>query len=78
MQVTLELVGYLASIGLPNGFKGGPVSLAEGATIEDLLNTVGLPLPTPNLIIRRKQRARLTDVLEDQDVVAVVPPIGGG
>jgi sulfur carrier protein ThiS len=78
MQVTLKLVGYLADVGLPGGFKGGQVSLPDDATIENLLNTVGLPLPTPNLIIRDKRLASVTDSLQDGDVVQLVPPIGGG
>jgi sulfur carrier protein ThiS len=78
MQITLKLVGFLATMGLPSGFKGGQVTLQDGATIEDLLATVGVPTPTQHLIVRAGQLADLNNILRDGDEIELVPPIGGG
>ena len=78
MKITLKLVGFLASTGLPNGFKGGEVTLPDGASIEHLLTSVELTLPTANIIVRDGRLADIQEILKDGDVIELVPPIGGG
>jgi molybdopterin converting factor small subunit len=52
--------------------------MEDGASIEDLLTSVGLPLPTPNLIVRDRRLVDLQETLKDGDLVELIPPIGGG
>ncbi len=78
MRVNVTLVGYLEKEGLPGGFHGGAVELPEGAQVVDLLNAIGLPLPTPNLIALGDQIAGLEALLRDGDTLSLIPPIGGG
>jgi molybdopterin converting factor small subunit len=78
MRINVTLVGYLAQVGLPSGFKGGIVDLSEGARVSDLFQTIGLPLPMPNLTVRKNQIIDLGDLLSEGDNISVIPPIGGG
>ena len=78
MKIKLKLVGYLASTGLPNGSKGGEVSLPNGATVKDLLRSVDINLPTPSLIVREGSLIGLQEMLKDGDLIELIPPIGGG
>jgi sulfur carrier protein ThiS len=76
MIVNLSL-RFPACTGLPNGFKGGEVTLPDGASIEDLLKTVGLAPPTPNLIVRDGRLADLQEILRDGEAIELTPPISG-
>ena len=78
MRINLKLVGFLASVGLPNGFKGGEVTLPDGDSIEDLFKSVGVDLPTPNLIVRDGRLAEIQEPIRDGDVIELIPSIGGG
>ena len=70
---------------LPPGAADGRtnISLEEGATLEDLLNSIGIPSDKPKMIlINGASEGVCTKVrphpLKEGDVVAVFPPAGGG
>lgn len=59
------------------------ISLKEGATVDDLLKTIGIPNDEPKLlVINGVSQGTTTDsntqVLKDRDVVSIFPPVGGG
>jgi molybdopterin converting factor small subunit len=70
---------------LPDGGSNGKadLSLPEGATFEDLLNFLNMPVSDDKIIvingISHKQGNRVSALqLKEGDVVAVFPPIAGG
>jgi len=70
---------------LPAGASDGraQVTLAGGATFEDLLKRIGLPVREPKLFMingrtHREESPANRQVLADGDVIAIFPPIGGG
>jgi molybdopterin converting factor small subunit len=48
------------------------------ASAEDLLRSVGVALPTSNLIVCDGRLADLQEKMKDGDLVELIPPIGGG
>lgn len=59
------------------------VSLNEGATVEDLLTTLHVPVDELKLVIINGISRGISDAvnserLNDGDVVAIFPPSGGG
>ena len=84
MQVELKLfMGFREY--LPADSDGGKtmVSLKEGSTIVDLLNTVGIPSNKPKVLVINEASYGMSQevnarALEDGDVIAVFPPVGGG
>ena len=84
MQVELRLFMDFREY-LPADSEGGKtkVSLNEGATILDLLNTVGIPSDKPKILVINEASYGMSQevnehLLEDGDVIAVFPPVGGG
>jgi len=70
---------------LPDNATDGKatVSMAEGATLADLLNRIGLPLAEPKIIILNGVSQGTTDdtygrPLQNGDTVSIFPPVGGG
>lgn len=78
MKIRIELVGFLARNGLPGGYKGGDVELPAGATLKTAFEQLGIPLNTPLLATVNRQAAQHDQVLEDGDIVRLVPPMSGG
>jgi len=59
------------------------VSLKDGGTLGDLLDTLGIPPDVPKLVIingisRGVSNTVNAETLTDGDVVAIFPPSGGG
>ena len=71
---------------LPSGSSDGKahISLKDGATFVDLLDTLGIPREEPKLVIINGISRGVvsdtfnTEALSDGDVVAIFPPAGGG
>lgn len=78
MKIRIEMVGYLAGIGLPGGFKGGEVDMPEGAVVLDLLRAVQAPITYQFLISRDDMLVDPETPLREGDVLFFIPPIGGG
>ena len=70
---------------LPPGSSDGKamISLKDGGTLGDLLDTLAIPRDEPKLVIingisRGVSNTVNTETLSDGDVVAIFPPSGGG
>jgi len=80
MTVTLRFfASYAESLGMPSLV----LDLADGATVQDVMATVGtLPggsrLPPAPLVAVNHTYARHSQVLIDGDEVALIPPVAGG
>lgn len=79
MVITVKLFATLSRFS-PGGLPGTPfeISLAENASIQDLIEYLGLPpeeikVPFVNGLIRS-----LDWILKQGDEVGIFPPIGGG
>jgi len=77
MKITIELVGHLDETGLPGGFRGGEVEVAEGASVADLLRAVDAERVALLVTVAGRAVAR-THALAEGAVVRLVPPVGGG
>jgi sulfur carrier protein ThiS len=59
------------------------LSIQEGATFSDLLNVLGIPIEEPRIVVLNGVSQGTTPevntrVLQEGDIVAIFPPIGGG
>jgi sulfur carrier protein ThiS len=78
MKIRTELVGFLAGLGLPNGFMGGELEVPEGARLKHVLALLDVSARTPLLVTVNGRRAEHSLVLHEGDIVRFVPHIGGG
>jgi hypothetical protein len=78
MKIHIELVGFLGHSGLPNGFRGGELEVADGTQLEELMKLLEVLDRIPLLATVNGRRADLSTVLEDNAIVQFVPLIGGG
>ena len=70
---------------LPEGALDGKarMNLSDGATFEDLLNTIGMPIEEDKIIVingisHKQGNAVNAQILNEGDTVAIFPPIAGG
>jgi len=75
VQLYFDLAQYL-----PAGTKEKkfPMTLAEGTTIQNLLNKLGLPEEITKVIVVNGLSANTERKLQEGDVVAIFPPLAGG
>lgn len=78
MKIRIELVGFLARIGLPNGFVGGELDVPDDTTLDTVLDQLGIAHNTPWLVSVNRRLADRDRVLIEGDVVKIIPPISGG
>lgn len=75
ISVTVKLFATLKKFGEAKSV----VTLPEGSTVKSILEKWNIPKDEKTLIIMVNGRGRESDfVLENGDVVALFPPIGGG
>ena len=74
MRIHIELVGFLGDSGLPNGFRGGELEVADGTQLEELMRLLKVLDMIPLLPTVNGRRADLSLVLEDNDIIQLVPP----
>ncbi len=79
MEVRLVLFGHLARL-LPEGSSGNAavVSVKEAATIEDVLDAVGVPVGERSYLTVNGERAARDTRLRQADELRVIVPLGGG
>ena len=84
MKITFKLYAGLTDF-LPAQVRRAnqmPLELAEGASIEQVIEPFGLPAKMVHLVLVNgtyvAPAQRLSHVLEDGDVLAIWPPIAGG
>jgi sulfur carrier protein ThiS len=79
MTIQLALFAYLSQY-QPDG-QGGrharPIELAEGTTIGQLIDSLGLP-DGPRVVFLNGRHATSDRTLADGDRLAIFPPVAGG
>ena len=84
MQVTLKLFASLASYLPPNKKNAieAYIEVADGSTIGDIINMFNIPSKSAHLVMVNgvyvKPVERDQYVLQDQDALAICPPVAGG
>ncbi len=70
---------------MPPDAKDGKavLSIKDGATFSDLLKVLGIPMEEPRIVVLNGVSQGTTPevntrVLQEGDIVAIFPPIGGG
>lgn len=70
---------------LPPDAKDGKavLSIKDGSTFSDLLKVLGIPMEEPRIVVLNGVSQGTTPevntrVLQEGDIVAIFPPIGGG
>jgi sulfur carrier protein len=74
MEVTVALYETLKK----HGPEGGRVRLEAGARVRDLLARLGIAEDDVGVLVVNRKDARFGQLLEDGDLVTVIPPMGGG
>lgn len=74
MQVTVKLFAHFRR----GRFKEARQLLPEGSSCRDVLAILGLEPGEPGIMMVNSRHARLDHVLQDEDVLAIFPLIGGG
>ena len=72
MQVQVKLFVTLRKNRIQN------VELPDGSDAKDLIHQLGIPLEEVGLLSVNKRQATLDQMLEEGDVIYIMPPIGGG
>lgn len=78
MKIRLELIGYLAKSGLPNGYKTGELDVAGGTTMGHLLELLQISKEMQMLIAVNGRVPDKSCILHEGDIVQFAPPIAGG
>jgi sulfur carrier protein ThiS len=78
MQIEVKLSGFLQRIGLPNGFRGGALEVADDANVSDALALLQIDERSPWLITHNDQLASRAAALQNGDKLVIIPPISGG
>jgi molybdopterin converting factor small subunit len=74
MQVTVKL---FASFRL-RLFKEAAREYPDGAGVVDIVNDLGIPAKELGIVLVNGRHASLNDLVQDGDVVSLMPHIGGG
>ena len=75
VQLYFDLAQYLPAGAKEKKF---PMTLAEGTTVQNLLNKLGLPEEITKVIVVNGLSANNERKLQEGDVVAIFPPLAGG
>jgi molybdopterin converting factor small subunit len=79
MKIRVKLFATLSRFS-PGGLPGTPfdVELKEGATLQDLVNQLGIPAAETKVTFVNGIVQTLDYVLKPDDDTGIFPPIGGG
>jgi molybdopterin converting factor small subunit len=80
MKIDVCLYASLASR-LPETKTGNNTALmdvADGTTIGELLNHLSIQPDEPKIVFRNGLHAKLGDIINEGDRVAIFPPVAGG
>ena len=58
--------------------EGGKVQLAEGSRASDLLTALGISTDDVGILMINRMDGRFDQLIQNGDVVTLIPPIGGG
>jgi len=79
LEVRVVLFGHLARL-LPEGSSGNAavLSVAEAATIDEVLDQMGVPAGERSYLTVNGERAARDARLHEADELRVIVPLGGG
>ncbi|MDD2481630.1 MAG: MoaD/ThiS family protein [Lutispora sp.] len=61
-----------------NRDKETVIELSEGAAVKDILERLDISREDAAIILINGRGAKLDRILEDNDIVSIFPPLGGG
>jgi len=71
-----QMKQYLPDSDMPGNIRS--VEVKDHTTIRKVLSELGIPEDIPKVILHNDRQGRLDDILNEGDVVTIVPPVGGG
>ncbi len=74
MKTTIKLFASLRE----GRFDSRPCNLAEGATVQDALDSLGISPAEAAILFLNGRHTKPEQVLTEGDSLAVFPPVGGG
>lgn len=74
MKVEVRLFAYFRT----NRQKKQILTLKEGATIQDVINLLGIDQEDISILLLNGRDGSADRKLSDGDVIAMFPPVGGG
>lgn len=74
MKIQVKLYGEF----LKHGPEDSYVELPVGSTVDDLLKTLKIAERTYIMVLINQKRSRFEDKLEDNNIVSIFAPVGGG
>ncbi len=79
MEIEIRLFANLAQL-LPPGSKNkrAKIAVKDGISVDNLLNELKIPSNTTNVIMVNGIHQNRATVLNEGDVVSVIPPVTGG
>lgn len=77
-KVELRLFGHLREYLPMKGEPGVQVDVAEGSSIQDLIEKLGIPPSDPKIVLVNGLHAPKEQLLQEGDRVSIFPPIAGG
>lgn len=78
MRITLILYATLRSHLKEHTNGRGILTLQPGATVQDVLEQLNIPLDQPMIILINGMQKAASDSLHESDTLSVFPPIAGG
>lgn len=63
---------------LPTTERPYPADVAAGTTITEVLRVYGVPADKPRILLVNGRHTDANHVLQDEDTLAVFPPVAGG
>jgi len=77
MKIRVELQGYLDQFS-PTGNDRFDYDAPEGATVEDVMNRLGVPTDIATVIVVNDDAAEASQPLAEGARLTFIPPLGGG
>ena len=77
MKVQVKFFAGLREL-LPAGEFPYPLDVPDGAFVEAVLNTLGVPEDKPKIVLVNGRHATPGQVLCEGDVLSAFPPVAGG
>ena len=79
MNIEIRLFANLAKLLPPNSKnKRATINVEDGITIDELLNKLKIPPNITSIVMVNGSHKEAKTILNEGDVVSVIPPVAGG
>ena len=79
MKIVVALFASLSKFLPPEAQnRRATIEVTDGATVREVLNHLGLPAESSNILLVNGRQARESTVLKDGETLSVFPPLAGG